>query len=116
MATTALVAGGLLVLTMIAVSVRGWRTLPPYARVPIRHGFRGYGNYLPKTAGLVTWPASGIVIYGLCVGVYAEELATHYPGKGELLLFFPALLASLIKVQIGALRAAGKPSGPLGQR
>jgi len=110
MAVTGLTAGGLLVLAMMAVSVRGWLTLPPDARVPIRHGLRGYGNYLSKTAGLVTWPAAGIVIYGLYIGVFAEDLATHYRGTGVPLLFLPVMLVVLITVQIGAIRAAGKTS------
>jgi hypothetical protein len=36
-----------------------------------------YRTYLPKTAGLVTWPASGIVITGLYIGIFAEDLATQ---------------------------------------
>jgi len=108
---TELTVGGLLVLAMIAVSVRGWLTLPSDARVPIRHGLRGYGNYLSKTAGLITWPAAGIIIYGLYVGVFAEDLATHYR-TGLPLLFLPAVLVVLITVQMGAIRAAGKSSGP----
>ena len=112
MAAVGLTIGGLLVLAMIAVSARGWRTLPPDARVPIHHGLRGYGNYLSKTAGLVTWPAAGIVIYGLYVGVFAEGLATHYRGTGVPLVFLPIVLVVLIAVQIGAIHAAGKSSGP----
>ena len=110
-AAIGLTAGGLLVFAMVAVSVRGWLTLPSDARVPIHHGLRGYGHYLSKTAGLVSWPAAGIVIYGLYTGVFAEDLATHYRGTGMPLLFLPAVLVVLITVQIGALRAAGKSSG-----
>lgn len=112
MAATGLAAGGLLVVAMIAVSVRGWLVLPPDARIPIRHGLRGYGNYLSKTAGLVTWPAAGIVICGLYIGVFAEDLATHYRGTGMPLLFLPAVLVVLIIMQIGAIRAARKTFGP----
>ena len=112
MAAIGLIVGGLLVLVMIAVSVRGWLTLPSDARVPVHRGLRGYGNYLPKTAGLVSWPAAGIVIYGLYIGVFAEDLATNYRGTGMPLLFLPVVLVVLITVQIGALRAAGKSSGP----
>jgi hypothetical protein len=110
MAAAGLMAGGLLVAAMIVVSVRGWLALPPDARVPVHHGLRGYGRYLPKAAGLVTWPAAGIVIYGLYAGVVAEDLATHDRGPG-VLLFLPAVLVVLITVQIGAIRAAGKASG-----
>jgi len=105
-----LTVGGLLVLAMIAVSARGWLTLPSDARVPIRHGFRGYGNYLSKPAGLASWPAAGIVIYGLYTGVFAEGLATNSRGTGVPLLFLPVILAVLIIVQVGALRAAGRSS------
>jgi hypothetical protein len=111
MAATGLTVGGLLVLAMIAVSVRGWLTLPSDARVPIHHGIRGYGNYLSKTAGLLIWPSSGIVIYGLYIVVFAEDLATHYRGTGVPLLILPAVLVVLIAGQIGALRAADKGSG-----
>lgn len=65
MAAAGLTVGGLLVFAMIGVSVRGWLTLPSDDRVPVHHGLRGYGRYLSKTAGLVTWPPAGIVIYGL---------------------------------------------------
>ena len=112
MAAIGLTVGGLLVLAMIALSIRGWLTLPSDARVPVHHGFGGYGNYLSKTAGLVTWPAAGIVIYGLSIGVFAEDLATHYRGTGAPLLFLPAVLVVLIIVQTGALRAAGKEFRP----
>jgi hypothetical protein len=111
MVAAGLAGGGLLVLAMIAVSVRGWLTLPADARVPIRHGLRGYGNYLSKAAGLATWPAAGIIIYGLYIGEAAEDLATHDRGAGVLLLFLPAALVVLITVQIGAIRAAGKAPG-----
>ena len=107
-----LTVGGLLVLAMIGVSARGWLTLPADARVPIRHGVRGYGNYLSKTAGLVTWPAAGIVIYGLYTGVFAEGLATHYRGTGFALLVLPVVLAVLIRGQVGALQAAATSSRP----
>ena len=110
MAAAGLTAGGLLVLAMIVVSVRGWLTLPPDARVPVHHGLQSYGQYLPKTAGLGTWLAAGIVIYGLYAGVVAEDLATHYRGTG-VLLFLPDVLFVLVTVQIGAIRAAGKTSG-----
>lgn len=111
MAAAGLTAGGLLVVAMIAVSVRGWLTLPSDARVPIRHGLRGYGNYLSKTAGLVSWPAAGAVIYGLYIGVFAEDLATDDRRAGVLLLLLPAVLVVLFIVQIGAVRAAGRTSG-----
>jgi hypothetical protein len=109
MAVAGLIVGGLLVFAMIGVSVRGWLTLPSDARVPVRHGLRGYARYLSKTAGLVTWAAAGIVIYGLDLGVFAEGVATHYRGTGAP-LFLPAVLAGLIPVQIGAIRAAGRTS------
>ena len=111
MVTAELTLGGLLVLAMIAVSVRGWLTLPSDARVPIRHRFGGYGGYLSKTAGLVAWPAGGIIVYGLFVGVFVEGLATHYRGTGATLLFMPVVLAVLTTVQVGAIRAAGRSSG-----
>jgi hypothetical protein len=105
-----LTVGGLLVLAMVAVSARGWVTLPSDARVPVRHGLRGYGSCLSKAAGLVSWPAAGVVIYGLYASVFAEGLATHYRGAGVPLLFLPVILAVLVIVQVGALRAAGRSS------
>src|ERR1700734_1311332 len=110
MAATGLVVGGLLVLAMIAVSVRGCLVLPSHPRVPIRHGFRGYGNYLSKTAGLVTWPAAGIVIYGLYSAVFAEALSTHSGNRGMFLLPLPLVLVVLTAAQIAAIRAAGRTS------
>ena len=106
MAATGLTAGGLLVLAMIAVSVRGWLALPADARVPVQRGVRGYRRYQSKTAGLVTWPAAGVVIYALDIAVFAEDLATHDRGAGVSLLFLPAVLIVLFVVQIGAIRAA----------
>ena len=116
MAALGLAAGGLLVLAMIALSLRGWRTLPADARVPIRHGFRSYGNYQSKKAGLVAWPAAGIVIYGLYSGVFVEALSTHSGNGGMFLLPLPVGLLVLTAVQIGAIRAAGRTSGRDNQR
>ena len=110
MAALGLAAGGLLVLAMIALSLRGWRTLPADARVPIHRGFRGYGNYQSKTAGLVTWPAAGIVIYGLYSAVFAEALSTHSGNGGMFLLPLPLVLVVLTAAQIAAIRAAGRTS------
>jgi hypothetical protein len=111
MAALWLAVGGLLVLAMTAVSVRGWLTLPSDARVPIRNGLRGYGNYRSKTAGLVAWPAAGVVIYGLYSGVFAEASSTHSGNGGMFLLPLPVCLLVLTAVQIGAIRAAARTSG-----
>jgi hypothetical protein len=111
MAAAELAVGGLLVLAMIGVSVRGWRTLPPDARIPVRRGLRGYGGYRSKTYGLLAWPAAGVVIYGLFFVVFAEGLATRYARGGEILVPFLAALFVLIAGQIRAIRAAGRTSG-----
>jgi hypothetical protein len=110
MAAVMLAVGGLLVIAMVAVSIRGWLTLPAGARVPIQRGLRGYGSYLPRNAGLIIWPATGAVIYCAYIGVFAEDLATHYQGTGMPLLFLPIVLAVLVTGQMGALRAAGRTS------
>ncbi len=114
MVAAELAVGGLLVIAMIGVSIRGGRMLPPDARIPVRRGLRGNGGYRPKTYGLLVWPVGGVVIYGLLFVVFAEGLATRYARVGEILVPFLAALLGLIAAQVRAIRAAGRTSGGAG--
>jgi hypothetical protein len=106
------VIGGLLVLAMIGVSVRGWLTLPSGTRIPVHHGIGGYNNYRSKTYGLVAWPVGGVVIYGLYCGISAGLVHPNHGSDGTGLLIIPAVLILVLASQIGAIRAASRGAGP----
>lgn len=96
------IVDGVLVLAMVGVSVHGGLTLPPTARVPVHFGPRGYNRWLPKTAGLVLWPAVGVTVLALAIGI-----ARSRPdgGSGPRIAFTVAF-AAMLAGQMGALRVA----------
>jgi uncharacterized membrane-anchored protein YitT (DUF2179 family) len=103
--------GGLLILVMIGVSIRGWLTLPSDARVPVHYGVGSYNNFVSKTAGLVLWPVGGAVVYGIFCGIFAGLVHPHHGSAGGALIIMPILLAVLIAAQVGAIRAANRGAG-----
>ena len=61
MTTASIVIGALLLLAMVAISVYGAITLPSDARIPLHYGIGSYGNFAPKTIGLIVWPVARAV-------------------------------------------------------
>lgn len=97
-----LIVDDLVVLAMVGVSVHGGLTLPPTARVPVHFGPLGYNRWLPRTAGLVLWPAVGVAVLAVAIGI-----ARSRPdgGSGPPVPFTVAFVVMLVS-QLGALRVA----------
>lgn len=93
----------LLLVTMIAVSVYGSVSLPRGARVPIHFGLRAYNNWVPKWLGLIVWPAVGILLSVILV-------VTGRAGSSTRNILLPVLLAIMVVIQAGALKAGADRS------
>jgi hypothetical protein len=97
-----LAVGGIFLLAMIVASVRAAVTLPAGARVAIHCGFVEHCYLAPKRAGLVVWPALGVVTFGVLGGIAASSLAAGWvAGVRDVLV--PAVLGVLLAFQAGAL-------------
>jgi hypothetical protein len=103
MSPATLIIGGALLLAMICVSLYGAATLPPQAQMPVHFGPAGYNRWVPKSTGLVIWPALGVVVYAIIV-VTVRDHQTH-GGLGPAAGLSIALGVMLI-TQIGALTVA----------
>ena len=111
MAIVGLVVGGVLLLAMTGVSIRGWLTLPADARVPVHGGIGGYSNYVSKKPGLILWPTAGALIYAIFAGIFVGAVHPNHASAGASLLILPIVLAVLLAVQMGAIRAANRGVG-----
>jgi len=100
-----LVISGLLVGCMVGLSVYAARVLPPTARIPLHYGLGSYNNFARKTVGLVMWPASGAVVYGIFAAVAANAIKPNHPG-GPVLFIMPVVLMVLVIAQAGAITTA----------
>lgn len=98
------IAESLLLLGTIGVSLYGATVLPPTAQWPLHLGPGGYGNWVPRNAGLLMGPAIATVIFViLIVTAHTQQTA----GTSGLTIALAAMLAN----QVGALRAAQTRSG-----
>ena len=103
-----LIVGGVLLLAMIAASGRAAFTLPAQARIPIHFGSVEHCYLAPKRAGLVIWPAVGVILFGAVGGITASSVAADWvPGVRDVLT--PAVLCVALAFQIGALVLARRP-------
>jgi hypothetical protein len=108
-----LVIGAVLVLAMIAASGRAAVTLAADARIPIHIGSPEHCCLVSKRAGLITWPAVGVVLYGVIGGVTGSGLASGWvPGVRDVLV--PAVLGVVLGFQVGALILARRGAGHAG--
>jgi hypothetical protein len=114
MTTVSLVISGVVLAAMIAIAAYGWVTLPAEARVPVHHGIGSYGNFVPKTVGLILWPASGALIYALLAVAFAGVIRPHHPVRADApLIILPVVLVLITAFEWGAIGAARKNSaGP----
>ena len=106
----ALAFGGVLLAMMIAASGYAAVVLPPDARIPLHLGSHQHVFLVSKRAGLVLWPATGAVLYGILGGVSASSLAADWvPGVRDVLM--PAVMVVVLGFQVGALvlGAGGEP-------
>jgi hypothetical protein len=105
-----LAVGGALLLAMIAVSGRAAVTLAADARVPIHFGSAEHCYWASKPAGLVIWPVTGALAFGVLGGVAASRLAADWvPGVRDVIT--PAVLCVLLGFQVGALVLARRGPG-----
>jgi hypothetical protein len=100
MTTTGLIIGGALELAIICVSLYGAATLPPGAQIPL-HGAGGYNRWLPKSVGLVFWPALGVVVYLIILATGHGSQVHGSPAVG-----LSIALAVMLVAEIGALARA----------
>lgn len=94
---------------MIVASGRAAVTLPAQARIPVHIGSVEHRYLAPKRAGLVIWPAVGVVLFGVVGGITGNKMAANWvPGVRDVLT--PAVLGVALAFQIGALVLAARGS------
>lgn len=106
MATVAMVVCGLLVGVMIGISVFGARVLPRDARMPLHYGLGSYNNFASKTAGLIMWPAAGVVVYAIFIAIQTNALKPNHGSSGSAVYILPVVLVLLVIAQVGAIKVA----------
>ena len=104
----ALAVSGILALAMIVAAVRAAIVLPAGVRIPLHFGSVERCYLVPKWAGLVIWPAAGVLVSGVLGGIAASGLAADWvPGVRYVL--GPAAMCVLLAFEVGALLlAAGR--------
>jgi hypothetical protein len=106
----ALAVGGVLLAAMIAASGYAAVILPGDARIPLHFGSHERVLLVGKRAGLVIWPATGAVLYGVLGGISASSLAAGWvPGVRDVLM--PAAMCVVLGFQAGALLLAAQDHG-----
>jgi hypothetical protein len=101
----ALTVSAIFTLAMIAAAVRAAIVLPAGARIPLHLGSVEHCYLVPKRAGLVIWPAAGVLVSGVLGGVAASSLAADWvPGVRDVLA--PAAAGLLLAFEVGALLLA----------
>jgi hypothetical protein len=114
-----LVVAGVFALAMIVVAIRAAIVLPVGARIPLHLGSVERCYLVPKRAGLVIWPAAGVLVSGVLGGIAASSLAAGWvPGVRYVLA--PAAAGVLLAFEVGALAMARRgdvpPAVPEGAR
>jgi hypothetical protein len=91
---------------MIVAAGRAAVALPAGARIPLHLGSVERCFFLvPLRAGLVIWPAAGLVVTGVLGGIAASGLAADWvPGVRYVLA--PAATGVLLAFEVGALLLA----------
>ena len=101
----ALTVSGIFALAMIVAAVRAAVVLPAGARIPLHLGSVEHCYLVPKRAGLVIWPAAGVLVSGVLGGIAASGLAAGWvPGVRDVLA--PAAAGVLLAFEVGALLLA----------
>ena len=105
-----LVVSGVLLLAMIAASIWAAVALPASARIALHFGSAEHCYLVPKRAGLVIWPAAGVLVSGVLGGIAASSLAADWvPGVRDVLM--PAVMCVVLGFQVGALVLAAQDQG-----
>lgn len=103
MTLATLIIDGVLLLAMIGVSLYGNAVLPPGARVPVHFGPTGYNRWVPRTTGLVMWPAIAAIVYAILLVTAHGQQATGGPGPA---LGLSIAIGVMLVTQVGALSVA----------
>lgn len=104
------VAGGVIVLALVAMSVYGAVTLPPGSLVPVHHGPGGYNNWRPKKFALIAWPAGGVVVYAVLLAATGTASSS---GKATPAVIAPVAMLVLAVSSYFLLRPQGRAPGEL---
>jgi hypothetical protein len=107
----ALAVSGILALAMIVAAVRAAFVLPAGARIPLHVGSVERCYLVPKRAGLVLWPAAGVLVSGVLGGIAASGLAADWV-PGVRYVVAPAAMCVLLAFEVGALAMARRGSVP----
>jgi hypothetical protein len=102
-----LVVGALVLLAMVGISVYGWVTLPPDARVPVHRGPGGWGNWQPKAWALITYPVGGAVVFAIVL----TATTSGKSGKTPLEVIAPLAILAIFFTQCFAVMAAIRQAG-----
>lgn len=106
------VAGVIVVLAMVGISVYGARVLPPGSQVPLHHGIGGYNNWQPKTTALIAYPVLGAVVYAIMLVATSGASSS---GKTETAVIAPIVTVIVAVSEYGAVRAAIRQNGRTGE-
>jgi hypothetical protein len=108
----ALAVSGILALAMVVAAVLAAIVLPAGARIPLHFGSVERCYLVPKRAGLVIWPAAGVLVSGVLGGIAASGLAADWvPGVRYVLA--PAAMCVLLAFEVGALLLAAGRETPV---
>jgi hypothetical protein len=100
-----LIIGGALLLAIVAASGWGAVVLPADARIAVHYGSENHQYLVSKRAGLLIWPALGVILYGALGGIIGSSLAAGWvAGVRDVLV--PAVLVVVLAFQAGALITA----------
>ena len=101
------VAGVVVLLAMVGISIYGWVTLPTDARIPVHRGPGGWGNWQPKARALITYPVGGAVVFGIVLTATSRAKS----GSTALELIAPLALLVIFFTQYFAVMAAIRNAG-----
>jgi hypothetical protein len=109
------VTGGLLLVWMLVLAWRAWRTLPPGAQVPVHGGLGGWDKWRPKENALLVWPVVGGLIWlaeaGTAILLAADAAARSNGGLAALPVTLTLPMIILLITEHYALKAArGTPA------
>jgi hypothetical protein len=102
------IAGGIVVLVLVALSVWAAVTLPPGSQVPVHHGFGGWNNWQPKNIALIIWPGIGALVYAILIVATSNASSS---GKTAPAVIAPIAMLVLAVSYYNAIRAAIRENG-----
>ncbi len=107
----ALVAGGVFLLGMAAVTGYAARTLPAGARVPLNAGVPEYSVWLPKSAGLAAWLGAGVTAFAVLAALTLSSLSANWAQSMRVVLL-PSVMIVLLAAEAAAVMVARRSAEP----